>query len=67
MGALICNDHPDEVSGVHEFSTMNRQDGTFLNLYLREKPAKTALLYLIFNSLSFALGFESIGPLISAL
>jgi hypothetical protein len=29
MGALICNYLPDEVcsTGVHEFSTMNRQDG----------------------------------------
>jgi hypothetical protein len=27
MGALICNYLPDEASGVHEFSTMNRQDG----------------------------------------
>jgi hypothetical protein len=38
-----------------------------LNLYLREKRTKTELIYLKFNSLSFALGFESIGPLISAL
>jgi hypothetical protein len=30
-----------------------------LNLYLREKRAKTYLLCLIFNYLSFALGFES--------
>jgi hypothetical protein len=27
MGALICNYLPDEASGVHEFSTLNRQDG----------------------------------------
>jgi hypothetical protein len=27
MGALVCNYLPDEASGVHEFSTMNRQDG----------------------------------------
>jgi hypothetical protein len=27
MGALICNYLPDEASGVHEFSTMNQQDG----------------------------------------
>jgi hypothetical protein len=27
MGALICNNLPDEASGVHEDSTMNRQDG----------------------------------------
>jgi hypothetical protein len=26
MGALICNYLPDEASGVHELSTMNRQD-----------------------------------------
>jgi hypothetical protein len=35
--------------------------------WLREKRAKTDLLYLKFNSLSFVLGFESIGPLISTL
>jgi hypothetical protein len=27
MCALVCNYLPDEASGVHEFSTMNRQDG----------------------------------------
>jgi hypothetical protein len=27
MGALICNYLPDEASGVHESSTMNRQEG----------------------------------------
>jgi hypothetical protein len=27
MGALICNYLPDEASGGHEFSTINRQDG----------------------------------------
>jgi hypothetical protein len=27
MGALLCNYLPDEACGVHEFSTMNRQDG----------------------------------------
>jgi hypothetical protein len=32
MGALIGNYLPDEPSGVHEFSTMNRQDG-HLQLY----------------------------------
>jgi hypothetical protein len=26
MGALICNYLPEEASGAHEFSTMNRQD-----------------------------------------
>jgi hypothetical protein len=29
MGALICNYLPDEASSVHEFSTMNQQDGRF--------------------------------------
>jgi hypothetical protein len=38
-----------------------------LNLYLTEKRTNTDLLHLKFNSLSFALGFESIGPLIIAL
>jgi hypothetical protein len=41
--------------------------GYAYNLYLRKKPAKIVLLYLKFNSLSFALGFESIWTLISAL
>jgi hypothetical protein len=36
-------------------------------LYLRGKRAETGLLYLIFNYLPFALDFESIWPLISAL
>jgi hypothetical protein len=48
-----------------------RSVGPSLNLhvYFREKCTKTDLLYLKFNSLSvsFALGFESIGPLISTL
>jgi hypothetical protein len=39
----------------------------YIAIYLIEKRAQTDLLYLKFNYLSFALGFESIGQLISAL
>jgi hypothetical protein len=59
----LCNhvDFTDVAAG----GCLNKK--TFGAIVLREKRAKTDLLYLKFNFLSLALGFESIGPRISAL
>jgi hypothetical protein len=57
MGALIWNYLPDEASGVHEFSTMNRQDDhlqfdtkrnnlrSYARGQLRLEQAKLAITY----------------------